>query len=61
MMTSSFLDDTWRQPLVLLLSSLAAGGLLHTFLLKMASRKMEKWTDVTGATILLMTTLFETI
>ena len=49
MMTSSFLDDTWRQPLVLLLSSLAAGGLLHTFLLKMASRKMEKWTDVTGA------------
>ncbi|MCL5284593.1 MAG: mechanosensitive ion channel family protein [Nitrospirae bacterium] len=48
MPSDPFADNSWKQPLVFLLSSLAAGGILHGFFLHIASRKMEKWTDVTG-------------
>ncbi|MHB8370844.1 MAG: mechanosensitive ion channel family protein [Leptospirales bacterium] len=41
-------DPKWTQPLILLLSSLAAGGILHAFLLKMANWKIEKWSGGVG-------------
>ena len=48
MLPGPLLDESWSQPLVLLVTSLAAGGLVHMLLLKIAGRKIEKWGNFEG-------------
>ncbi|MHB1285852.1 MAG: mechanosensitive ion channel family protein [Leptospirales bacterium] len=49
MLPVPLLDDSWSHPLVLLVISLAAGGLVHLILLKFAGKKIEKWGKFEGS------------